>query len=83
MEKIELEIRTEFIKLDSLLKFANLVETGGIAKEIILDRDKRYKIVFLDKTRNDDGNVCVLFEFEGNWNKWKEIGYCNPIQQRT
>ncbi|MBQ8727989.1 MAG: RNA-binding S4 domain-containing protein [Oscillospiraceae bacterium] len=37
MEKIELEIRTEFIKLDSLLKFANLVETGGIAKEIILE----------------------------------------------
>ncbi len=37
MEKIKLEIRTEFIKLDSLLKFANLVETGGIAKEIILE----------------------------------------------
>ena len=37
MEKIELEIRTEFIKLDSLLKFANLVETGGIAKDIILE----------------------------------------------
>ena len=37
MEKIELEIRTEFNKLDSLLKFANLVETGGIAKEIILE----------------------------------------------
>lgn len=37
MEKIKLEIRTEFIKLDSLFKFANLVETGGIAKEIILE----------------------------------------------
>ena len=33
MENIE--IRTEFIKLQDLLKFANLVESGGIAKEVI------------------------------------------------
>ncbi|MBP0959911.1 MAG: RNA-binding S4 domain-containing protein [Oscillospiraceae bacterium] len=49
MEKIELEIRTEFIKLDSLLKFANLVETGGIAKEIILEG--RVKV---------NGEVCTM-----------------------
>ncbi len=29
-------IHTEFIKLDSLLKFAGAVETGGEAKEVIL-----------------------------------------------
>ena len=28
-------IRTEFIKLQDLLKFANLVETGGEAKECV------------------------------------------------
>lgn len=28
-------IHTEFIKLQDLLKFANLVETGGMAKECI------------------------------------------------
>ena len=28
-------ITTEFIKLQDLLKFANLVETGGMAKECI------------------------------------------------
>lgn len=28
-------IRTEFIKLDSLLKFAGAVETGGQAKELV------------------------------------------------
>ena len=33
MEKIE--ITTEFIKLDALLKFAGLCETGGEAKERI------------------------------------------------
>lgn len=35
MEKIE--INTEFIKLDSFLKFAALVGTGGEAKMIIQD----------------------------------------------
>ena len=28
-------IRTEYIKLQDLLKFANLVETGGEAKELV------------------------------------------------
>lgn len=35
MDKIE--ITSEFIKLDSLLKFANLVMSGGEAKTIIAD----------------------------------------------
>lgn len=35
MEKIQ--INTEFIKLDQLLKFANAVEGGGMAKNVILD----------------------------------------------
>ncbi len=35
MKTVEIKINTEFIKLDSLLKFAGLAETGGIAKEII------------------------------------------------
>ena len=29
------EIKTEFIKLDALLKFAGICETGGIAKEAV------------------------------------------------
>ncbi len=36
-EIIDIEITTEYIKLDSLMKFANLTETGGIAKEIIAE----------------------------------------------
>ncbi|MBE6849220.1 MAG: RNA-binding S4 domain-containing protein [Ruminococcus sp.] len=34
-EKIEVRITTEFIKLDSLLKFAGLCDTGGFAKELV------------------------------------------------
>lgn len=33
----KIEIRDEFIKLDSLLKFANVVSSGGEAKNIIAD----------------------------------------------
>ena len=33
----QISIHTEFIKLDSLLKFAGAVETGGEAKEAVLD----------------------------------------------
>ena len=35
MELHDIQIHTEYIKLQDLLKFANLVETGGEAKELI------------------------------------------------
>ena len=35
MKKIE--ITTEFIKLDQLLKFAGLIMTGGEAKEVVVE----------------------------------------------
>lgn len=39
MEKYteEVKITTEFIKLDQLLKFTNIAESGAIAKEMIAD----------------------------------------------
>ncbi len=39
MEKEIITINTEFIKLDQLLKFSGIADTGGIAKEIILSGD--------------------------------------------
>lgn len=39
MQKEHIHITTEFIKLDSLLKFAGVVGTGGEAKEAILAGD--------------------------------------------
>lgn len=35
MKKEQVAIQTEFIKLDSLLKFAGAAETGGQAKEMV------------------------------------------------
>ena len=49
MKQEEIKIKTEFIKLDSLLKFAGCVETGGIGKEIIAEG--RIKV---------NGEVCTM-----------------------
>ncbi len=49
MKTVEIKIKTDFIKLDSLLKFAGVVETGGIAKEIIAE--ERIKV---------GGEVCTM-----------------------
>ena len=45
----EIGIKSEFIKLDSLLKFAGIVETGCIGKEIILE--ERIKV---------NGETCTM-----------------------
>ncbi|MGN0677439.1 MAG: RNA-binding S4 domain-containing protein [Ruminococcus sp.] len=37
MSASEITITTEYIKLDSLLKFTGMAETGGLAKEAIKD----------------------------------------------
>ncbi len=47
--KQQVKISTEFIKLDSLLKFAGVTETGGIAKEIIAEGKVKY-----------NGEVCLM-----------------------
>ena len=49
MQSEKVTIKTEFIKLDQLLKFANVAESGGMAKEMILD-----EIVSVN------GEVCTM-----------------------
>lgn len=49
MKREKIEIKTEFIKLDSLLKFSGAAETGGIAKEIIQDGAVKF-----------NGEVCTM-----------------------
>lgn len=38
---MKIKIDTEFIKLDSLLKYASVVQTGGEAKDLILAQQVR------------------------------------------
>lgn len=35
----EIKISTEFIKLDQLLKFSGVAQTGGMAKDIIINEE--------------------------------------------
>ena len=49
MDRQEVKIATEFIKLDALLKFAGLTETGGEAKEAV--QAGRVKV---------NGQVCTM-----------------------
>lgn len=48
MEYKKIEIKEDFIKLDSALKFAGLLQTGGIAKMVILEGEVKV-----------NGEVCL------------------------
>lgn len=52
-----------------------------IKKMIDLDPNKKYIVAFLDKTRNDEDKQQVLYEVNGRFNSWKEIGYCNILNE--
>ena len=49
MQEQKLAITTEFIKLDALLKFAGVAETGGEAKEAVQAGDVKV-----------NGEVCTM-----------------------
>lgn len=49
MKETTVTITTEFIKLDALLKFAGISETGGEAKQAIQDGEVRV-----------NGEVCTM-----------------------
>lgn len=61
--------------------FKWLDKPGGAKEFIETKADKKYRILFLDKTRNDDDDICLLYQFDGAWNKWYEVGYCTPKHQ--
>lgn len=72
MNHVNVKIHTEFIKLDSLLKYAGIVETGGIGKEIILEQRIKVngqictargkKIKPGDKVQIDEINTEIIVE---------------------
>ncbi len=64
MKRIEISIKTEFIKLDSLLKYAGVVETGGIAKEIIQDGNVKFngEVCTMRGKKVRDGDIITIEE---------------------
>ena len=65
----EIKIETEFIKLDALLKFANLVSSGGEAKiriaegEVLVNGEictmRGKKLRSCDTVELDGAKVCI------------------------
>ena len=66
----EFDIKPYRFKKDSNGKFTKEKEYFK------LDRNKKYKIFFHSKTRNDDVGNMIVYEFQGYQNKWIELGYC-------
>ena len=46
--------------------------------EIYGDDYKNIKLLFLAKTRNSKEFVVIAYRFNGDFNEWEELGYCNP-----
>ena len=51
-------------------------KTHKIKEMIELDPEKKYIVAFINKTRNDDDGNQILYQWDGAWNYWREIGYC-------
>lgn len=69
------DVKPYQLKNDDSGKYTN------VRKLIPLDPEKKYIVAFLDKTRNDDDKIQVLYEFNGRFNRWKEIGYCSVFNE--
>ena len=66
MKKIEVNITTEFIKLDSLLKFSGLVDTGRVAKELVQNGEVSVngEVCTMRGKKIRSGDVVAVDEFE-------------------
>ena len=50
-----------------------------VKEDIHMDPDKKYMLVFVDKTRADEDKQIVLFEWNARFNKWTELGYAKVV----
>ena len=67
MEKIEIPITTEYIKLDQLLKFSGIAENGADAKDMILDEMVAFNgeiCTMRGKKVRPGDTVTIVFEDE-------------------
>lgn len=50
-----------------------------IKEEITLDKDKKYLLCFIDKTRSDEDKTVLIYEWIAHFNVWKELGFARVI----
>lgn len=48
-----------------------------------IDPSKRYVVAFVDKTRNDEDKKQLMYEFNGRYNNWKEVGHCHVVNDHN
>jgi energy-coupling factor transporter ATP-binding protein EcfA2 len=46
--------------------------------EIDYNMGGQFRIVFVDKTRNDEDSKAILYKYDGHINIWHELGFCSP-----
>lgn len=44
-----------------------------------MDKDKKYMVLFLNKTRSDEDGQTLLYQWDSAWNRWIEIGFCTIV----
>ena len=49
-----------------------------INKKYVCTKYKNNRIMFLCKTRADEDDKCIVYQFDGAYNVWREIGLCTP-----
>ena len=56
-------------------------ESNKIKEQITLDKDKTYVVAIVDKTRNDENAKNILFQWDSQWNYWRELGFCTIVNE--
>lgn len=50
-------------------------DNNKIKEPITLDKEKKYMLLFIDKTRSDDDKQVLIYEWNARFNNWKELGF--------
>ena len=61
-------------------KFETNPRTGKKDRvEVQLEKDEKYLLLFIDKTRADEDKKIIILKWRPRFNEWKEVGYATVI----
>lgn len=52
-----------------------------VKEEIQLDKDEKYLLLFLDKTRADEDKQVLIYQWKARFNQWKELGFAKVFNE--
>ena len=66
MKSEKIKISTDFIKLEQLIKFSGITQTGGQAKELVLDGECQFngEVCLQRGKKLKKGDVVKVFDIE-------------------